>query len=237
MASIRKRGNKWQVQVRANGHTATKTFINKADALRWSREMERKADQDDIQPDRSLLRSTTLADVLIRYRDEVTPRKQAGANEACMITGIMRRDTELVSTTLDKLNSYQFADWRDKRLQTMKPSSVCRYLGVIQHALDTAMRDWRLPLRKNPVRDVRRPSIRNKRERRLRENERAVLMAAAQAYSNPLMAPLIVVALETGMRRGEMLSARWCDLDVRLSVLHLPTTKNGQGVFAGRPSR
>jgi len=131
MASVRKRGGKWQVQVRTNGHTATKTFINKTDALRWSREIERKADQGDLVPDRSLLRSTTLADVLTRYRDEVVPRKKAGKNEACMISGIMRCDAKLVATTLDKLDSYQFSDWRDKRLRTMQPSSVCRYLGLI----------------------------------------------------------------------------------------------------------
>jgi integrase len=210
-----------------NGHTAMKTFINKADALRWSRETERKADQDELAPNRSLLRSTTLADVLTRYLDEVVPRKKAGKNEACMIKGIMRRDTKLVSTTLDRLNAYQFADWRDKRLQNMKASSVCRYLGLIQHALETAMRDWQLPLRTNPVQDVRRPVIRNKRERRLRDDERAGLMDAARNYSNPLLAPLVALALETGMRRGELLAIRWQDVDARLSVVRLRTSKNG----------
>ena len=41
MATIRRRNNKWQIQVRIRNYGATsKTFINKKDALQWAREKE-----------------------------------------------------------------------------------------------------------------------------------------------------------------------------------------------------
>ena len=41
MATIRRRNNKWQVQIRIRNYGATsKTFINKKDALQWGREKE-----------------------------------------------------------------------------------------------------------------------------------------------------------------------------------------------------
>jgi integrase len=229
MATIRKRGGKWQAIVRREGRTRSRSFSMRADAARWARETEQQAERGDLTSTdaRAELRNTTLADVLTRYRDEITPQKQAGQNEAAMLDSVLQRDTQLAAKTLDKLRAADFAGWRDTRLKSMQPASVCRYLGLMQHALDTAMQDWRIPLRHNPVRDVRRPAIRNRRERRVRDNERAALLDAARRYSNPLMAPLIVLALETGMRRGEMLAARWCDLDERLAILHLPRTKNG----------
>ncbi|SDJ47207.1 integrase [Aliiruegeria lutimaris] len=230
MATIVKRpSGKWQAQVRHDGKARSKSFGKRADAVQWARETERQAERGELQDIAALadLRETTLASILIRYRDEIVPQKQAGRNEACMLNSVLERDDKLARTTLDRLKAVHFAAWRDQRMTEMKPASICRYLGLMQHALDIAMQDWQLPLHSNPVRGVRRPTIRNRRERRVRDNERTVLMEAARAYANPLMAPLIALALETGMRRGEMLSARWCDLNERLATLHLPRTKNG----------
>jgi integrase len=144
-----------------------------------------------------------------------------------MSESILRDDAALCRTRLDRLNAKHFSDWRDSRLLRMKAASVCRYLGVMQHALDIAERDWGFPLPTNPLRNVRRPVIRNRRERRITPDERTALLAAASRYQNQMMKPLIVLALETAMRRGELLAIRWPDFDARLSVIRLRTSKNG----------
>lgn len=228
MASILKRPNgKWQAQVRLNGRGTSKTFSTRKDAISWARDIEAKAERGQLPVDMSPLRATTFGDVLARYKADVVSRKQAGRNEACMIDSIRRDDAQLYNTRLDRLSATMIAQWRDRRLQTMKAASVCRYLGIMQHALDIAIRDWELPLPSNPVRDVRRPVIRNRRERRITTDERAALLDAAAKYRNPLLRPLIVLALETAMRRGELLAIRWADVDARLSVIRLRTSKNG----------
>lgn len=228
MASITKRPNgRWQAQVRTNGRSVSKTFAARRDAVAWARSIETDLDRGDRPSDGRRLKELALRDILVRYRDEVIPRKQAGHNEACVLGSILRDDARLCATRLDAVTSTQFAEWRDRRLKRMKPASVCRYLGVMQHAIDVAMRDWGVPMRENPLRQVRRPVVRNRRERRITGRERSALLDAASHYVNPLMQPLIALALETGMRRGELLSIRWIDFDSTLRVLRLRTSKNG----------
>jgi integrase len=69
----------------------------------------------------------------------------------------------------------------------------------------------------------------NKRRRRLSEAEEARLMTAAA----PLLKLLITAALYSGMRRGEMLSLTWDDLDARPGWIRLrgDTTKSGKTRF------
>ena len=49
------------------------------------------------------------------------------------------------------------------------------------------------------------------------------------AVAKPHVKALIIAALDTGMRRGEILSLRWLDVDLSQNRLYLPQTKNGEG--------
>ena len=77
------------------------------------------------------------------------------------------------------------------------------------------------------MKHVRKPRVENRRERRLQLGEWERLMLAAAECGNPLMQPSVVLALETAMRRGELLAMRWRDFDPVRSVVRLPRTKNG----------
>ena len=77
MATIRKRDNRWQVQVRRQGRKAVnRTFSNKADAEMWARRTEIALERIDIGRSHDQLRQTRLADLLERYMNEVTPKKR-----------------------------------------------------------------------------------------------------------------------------------------------------------------
>lgn len=226
MATIVKRpSGKWQSTVRRDGRSRSQTFTLRKDAVKWARDTEQQAERGDVVDARQL-RLHTFSSVLCRYKNEVTPGKKAGHNETLMIASILR-DKKLTETRLDQLTASKVAQWRDQCLQNMQPATVCRYLGLMQHALDIAATDWQVPLAHNVVKDVRRPRINNRRERRLRDNEQAVLFQACDGYRNAEMGPLVRLALATAMRRGELLAMRWCDVDWKRSVVHLPTSKNG----------
>jgi integrase len=51
------------------------------------------------------------------------------------------------------------------------------------------------------------------------------------------MKPLVELAVETAMRRGELLGLRWEHIDLGNRVAHLPITKNGEGRYVPLSSR
>jgi len=82
MATFERRGNFWRAKIRRAGLPAqTRTFDNKTLAQRWARGVEAEMDQG-IAVDRRVAERTTLAEVLERYRREVTPTKRAPPTRA-----------------------------------------------------------------------------------------------------------------------------------------------------------
>jgi integrase len=138
----------------------------------------------------------------------------------------MARDP-LAQCTLAKLSSSAVASYRDTRLQEVAPATVVRELSLMQTAIETATREWGIPLPRNPVAVVRRPVVRNERKRRLHDDEEARLLAAAKAGRTDWITPVIVIAIETGMRRSELLGLTWADVDLPTRVAHVRHSKNG----------
>lgn len=170
--------------------------------------------------------SMTLADVLTRYRDEITATKRCADTERCSVDAFLR--SKLARMRLDRLTPADVTAHRDMRLRSVKPSTIVRELGWIQHAIDIAMHDWQQHLPNgNPVKQVRRPRIDNRRERRLQAGEWERLMQAAHGRANPLMPSLLTLALQTAMRRGELLAMEWRHVDLQRCTVLLPRTKNG----------
>lgn len=230
MATVNKRpSGKWQAMVRKDGRSHSKTFTKRADAVKWARETEMLAEQGLLQQTAAgVVSNMSLGQVLERYRDEVTSNKRCVENETYAINGFMRSCKKLSGKRIDKLTTADFVAHRDHRMQRVKPATVVRELGWMQHAIDIACSDWGQRVRDgNPVKQVRRPRVHNGRERRLQAGEWQALLEAVNEARLPLMKPLLRLALETGMRRGELLSMEWMHVDMERCTVFLPLTKNG----------
>ena len=226
MATIRKLRGRWQAQVRRRGvPPRAKSFDKRTDAERWARDLEAEADRSGWVADTRAAEKTTLGELLTRYANEVTPTKRGAVSEKARINSIVR--CPIAHRTLAKLTSSDVATYRDERLKTVAPATIVRELNTISHAIEVATREWGLWVPRNPVKLVRRPPIPRGRTRRLKAGEEDSLLAACDRGRTPLLKPLIVLAIETGMRRGEMLDLRWEHVDLKLGVAHLPLTKNG----------
>jgi integrase len=226
MASIRKRGDRWQVQVRRQGCAPlNRSFRRKADAHVWACQMEAEADRRGLPPNRASLLNITLGDILRRYADTIVISKRCRDVESIILSAVAK--TRLAKLSLARLASSDIAEYRDARLSTVKAVTVNRELALIQHALDIAQREWGIPLRENPVRHVRRSSLGPPRDRRLRDGEFDRLIDQCRQCRNPLMKPLIQIAVETGMRQGELLRCHWGDVSLKTQTLCIPVTKNG----------
>ena len=226
MATFRKRGTRWQAIVRRQGLPAlTKTFSTKGDASLWARQIEHQADIGGLRDDPRVLAKITLGDLIIRYRDEITPKKRGNRVEHAVLTALLRR--QICSYSLEQLSSNHLAELRDLREMEVGAAAVNRDLSLIQHAIKIAQQEWGIPLPHNPVASVRKLKRPPGRDRRLRDGELEALIAACKTCRNTFIAPLICFAVETGMRRGEILALRWKHVDLQQATAHLPMTKNG----------
>lgn len=89
MASIRKREKKFQAIIRRTGHeTISRTFTLRKNAIEWARDIELKADRMGMPKNLKVLEQTTLADMLIKYRDTVIPQKRSPKNETIIINAL-----------------------------------------------------------------------------------------------------------------------------------------------------
>ncbi len=229
MATVVKRpSGKWQATVRHDGKSCSKSFTKHADASSWARKIELQAERGELQ--QVAARSVevmTLGQILERYRDEITSKKRCVDNERYAINGFLR--LKLALLPLDKLTSADIVAHRDRRLQHLKPSTVVRELGWLQHAIDIACTDWGQHVPNgNPAKQVRKPKIDNRRERRFQAGEWERLLDAVNDTRTPFLKPLLTLALATGMRRGEMLSMEWMHVDFKRCTAFLPRTKNGR---------
>jgi integrase len=228
MATIRKLRGRWQAQVRRRGmKPRCKSFDTKQEAEKWARDLEAQVDKFGAAPDTKILEITTLGDLLERYKREVSPMKRGAVQEIQRID-ILRRH-ELAYRTMIGLSQQDIASFRDERLQSVAPSTVVRELAIISHVVEVAIRDWGLPLSRNVVKLVRRPVIRNERSRRLIGNEEQRLLDGCDAGQIPFLKTLIILAIQTGMRRSEILGLKWSDISHNRRVITLTLTKNGSG--------
>lgn len=226
MAAIRNRNGKWQAQVRIKGHAPrAKSFVSKTDATRWARQTEAELEASALRVDRRVLDRTTMRDLFDRYREEVTPLKRGAASEKKRLDVFLRQPW--AKYPLSKITPQIFSRYRDERLRNVSPGTVIRDLGLLRSIFEVARLEWDMPMSDNPVAKVRKPKAPDARERRLQAGELELLLTAADTTRNDWLRVGILLAVETGMRRGELLSIRWSDVCFSTSTLMIRETKNG----------
>lgn len=228
MATIRKLRGRWQAQVRRRGvKPRCKSFDSKLEAEKWARDLEAQVDRFGAAPDTKILESTTLGQLLERYKTEVSPTKRGAVQEIQRIGVLQRHD--IAFRTMIGLSPQDISSFRDERLQSVAPSTTVRELAILSHVLEVAIRDWGLPLARNVVKLVRRPVIRNGRSRRLTGDEEQRLLDGCDAGKVAFFKTIVILAIESGMRRSEILGLRWSDISHNRRVITLTMTKNGSG--------
>ena len=110
----------------------------------------------------------------------------------------------------------------------MKSGTVHADLMMFRRVFKTAIHKWGYGLPKNPVEYLQLPSPHKSRKRRLMPSEKERLLTAASSQRNIYIGPIIEFAIETGMRRSEILKLRWCDVDLENGFASLYDTKNGE---------
>ena len=133
------------------------------------------------------------------------------------------QEKPLMSIRLDQAKPFIFADFCDRRIHYVVRS--CQYdLVLMRHAWSIARVEWGWPLLDNPISLIRMPKNNPPRERRLKSGEFDRLKIAKEKLRSWYLWPVIVLAIETAMRRGEILGLRWEHIDLDKKTVFLPIT-------------
>ncbi|MCE2871226.1 MAG: site-specific integrase [Oxalobacteraceae bacterium] len=238
MASIRNRNGVWQARITRKGQEpVSKSFATRHDAERWARQIETQIDQGRFVSLKQDER-TTLGELIGRYRAEVTPQMKSAETDSIKLLALMRNP--LCKLTMIALTPARMAEFRDQRLKQVTSGTVIRELAYFSSVINHARREWGINA-ENPVRLVRKPPSPPGRSRVVSEAELVRILDAltpsAKCRITPWMKPLVELAVETAMRRGELLSLRWSDIDFSEGVAYLQITKNGEGRHVPLSSR
>jgi len=215
MAYIRKRNGRYEAQVRRVGYPAvSKSFSSKTVAKKWIKAVETDMERGEFNPRIDL----TVGQLIKRYQTEVVPQHKARRSTTVRCQMLRRM---LGSVQLSQLTPAVLASYRDERLKVIKPNTLKHDLSVLSSVINTARIDWGIPIPSNPVQFIRVPKFDDKRDRRLKLGEEQKLLD----HASPICQRLIIIAIETAMRRGEILRIRKSHIDFAEQTLLIPDTK------------
>jgi len=112
--------------------------------------------------------------------------------------------------------------FKSERIKEVSPATVNRALACLKCMFNRAI-DWG-KIDTNPIIKVKLFRENNKRLRYLEKEEIVKLLARCNNH----LKPIIIVALNTGMRKGEILNLKWHDIDFGRGIIYLLNTKNGE---------
>lgn len=229
MASFQKRGPyQWQATIRRKGHPVqSKTFETKAQAEAWAAVIESEMVRN-VFVDRSELERTTLGDLLTRYGREISVKKKSQRTEMVTIRRFLRH--HLSRRPLASLRNVDFTNYKNERLnEGAANNSVRLELALLSSMYNTARTDWSIPVT-NFISEITVPPPGNPRDRRLVDDEEQRLLAAARLSRAPSLELCIILAIETGLRSGNIVMLRWEHIDFENQKIFVGMTKNGSPI-------
>lgn len=169
-----------------------------------------------------------------RYIERVLPQKPKSVRD--QTRQLLWWKAELGEYSFADVTSSRIADARDTLLATpygkngdkkRSPATVARYMAALSHCYSICVNEWSW-LDDTPMRKVKKPKESRGRVRFLSDSERTALLETAKKNENPAIYTVIVLALSTGMRQGEIMNLRWRDVDLKKATIVLEDTKNGE---------
>ena len=226
MASIVKRGSRWQVKIRRQGYPPiSSTFAIRADAEAYGRKVEREMDMGQWR-DLGDAERLTVRELIDQYRDKVAKGRKSPDKVIARLNVL--RDAKFARHAVSKLRAADLAKYRDARLEAGAAANTIRNdLNTLSAVIEWGRADLSLPM-DNPARVVKKPSPSKGRTRRLLPDEEKRLLEVAAESRCAHIKPLIILALETGMRLGELCSFRASDIDFNRRILMIHDSKNGE---------
>ena len=220
MAGIWQYRNKWKCQVRKEGFPSqSKTFETKAEAVAWGADVESQMNRG-IFTGSTTKQSMTIREMLERYLLEESPGKAYAAADLSRskpVTAI------LGAYHVHKLTHVELATYKRDRLALRSPQTVTHELNLLHRAYVIASTEWGIIL-PNGIPKTSRPPLPRGRGTRIKQSQ---LETIVQTTGSEQLKRIVPLAIETAMRRSELLSIQWENVDLGRRSIFLEKTKNG----------
>lgn len=227
----------YHVQIRIKGFPPqTQTFDSKTVAKQWAAQVESDLRLGRYMP-RVEAQRHTVQELLDDYRDKVLiPRKPKEVK--IQVPQLAWWCKQLGKYSLADLTPAAITQCRDELLTTpigktksrhRTPATVVRYMGTLSQAFNVAVNEWQW-MQESPMPKVVKPKVDNARTRFLTDEERERLLIATKSSESKYLYAIVLLAISTGMRRGEILSLKWrhviLNSDSQSALVILEHTKN-----------
>ena len=222
MASVAKCRGRWTTRVSTSNSVLKKPFNTKKEAIAWGAIKDLELEQGN----QSSGETSTFAELgwIYQRRYSVLKAESTAKTETTIINKLSRQ--KWAKVPLHSLTADDLWEWREQRSKECSPNTLRREIAIMRSVIrkaadlgvyvDEAL-FLQIPKPKEAVREVQ----------RITETDMQQLEMAAQANHkrNTYMKPLIRLAVETGMRRGELLNIAWSDVDLAKGFIRIPAVK------------
>jgi integrase len=235
MATIETRHNEdgtigYRAKVRLKGFPSqSATFERKTDAKEWAKQTEASMRQGRHFKTAEA-KKHTVGELIDRYLREMEKKNPKRVVDVRPLLGWWKG--EMGVYLLSDVSRALIVEHRDKLLNTTghhverrSNSTVNRYMTALGNAFTVATNEWEW-VEENPMRKISKLSEPRGRVRFLDDEEREQLLEACKVSKSPQLHILVVLALSTGARHGEIINLRWSDVDLQRRVIILHDTKN-----------
>jgi integrase len=214
----------YRARVRLKGYPPqVAQFPTSAQARQWGKQTEAAILEGRYFPKVEAQRHT-VKELIERYRHEVLPNKRASTIPTQRLQ-LQWWQQEIGDYTLADVTPALLVTYRNTLAADHANATVNRYFAALSHVFTVAVNEWQWCM-DNPVRNIRKTREAQGRTRYLSDDERKALLEACQKSRNPYLYTIVVLAITTGARRGELLSLHWSNVDLKRGSLTFPTTKN-----------
>lgn len=238
MATIQKRKQKngtysYRVMIRQSDGfpPAYKTFPTKQEAKDWGVQEEARRRQGAYFPEQARSKST-VADLIDRYVTIILPTKPKNAKDTkrhleWWKSKLGKYAVQAVSPDLIAKLRQELAAGLTPKGTKRSPSTVNRYLAAFSCAMSYAVREcgW---ISDNPCRRVSKFKESASRDRIASPKECTRILAECAKSQNEHLLPIVLLAITTGMRQGEITGLTWDCVDLERQMINLKETKNGR---------
>ena len=228
MASIRKlKSGKWQVVIRKSNHKAIyKTFIEKAVARKFAREVEQQIEKD-VYTDYGNAETIALKDLIIKYRDEIVVEHKAKKQTTHKLNKLLRYPVA-AQFILRLRSSHIYNLQKELKAERLAPKTVNIYVQLLNQIWTTSRKKWSINLpAQSPFELVTLDKVDNERDRVLTYKEYEDLLKAASQSKLLLLRDFIEFLYSTGARYSEAMGLLRADVDFEKKVGTFRDTKNG----------